>query len=425
MTPSAATGVGGATSVVELRDIGHNYGGVQALQGVSFALNPGEVVGLVGENGAGKSTLVKILTGVVQPSQGTILVQGVEQHFAKPQAAREARIAAMYQEPMLFPDLDVAENIFAGHQVMRRFGIVAWGSIYERARDILEQLRVPIDPYTPVHRLRVADRQMVEIAKALSMGARVLILDEPTAVLSSREVDALRAIVGSLKARGVSILFISHRLDEVRDWTDRVVVLRDGRKVVELETAEVTIPDLIHHMVGREISALYPKVHTTPGALILEARGLTRKGYFEDVSFQLRAGEILGFAGLVGAGRTEVAQALFGIDSLDAGQIFLAGLPFHPRSPRHATRCGLAYLPENRLLHGLVPGMSIPLNITMSIWRRLSRLGLFQTGLMNRLTDRLATRVRLQAGRRDRLVSALSGGNQQKVVLGKWLAAEP
>ncbi len=261
----------------------------------------------------------------------------------------------MYQEPMLFPDLDVAENIFAGHQVMRGLGIVDWGSIYERARELLEQLRVPIDPYTPVHRLRVADRQMVEIAKALSMGARVLILDEPTAVLSSREVDALYAIVLSLKARGVSVLFISHRLDEVRTWTDRVVVLRDGRKVVELETAEVTIPDLIHHMVGREISALYPKGRTTPGEVILEATGLTRKGYFEEVSFQLRRGEILGFAGLVGAGRTEVAQALFGIDRLDAGRIVLAGLPFHPRSPSHATRCGLAYLPENRLVHGLVP----------------------------------------------------------------------
>ena len=426
MAPSDVPGVDdGATAVVELRDIGHNYGGVQALQGVSFALRQGEVLGLVGENGAGKSTLVKILTGVVQPSRGAIVVQGVEQHFAKPHAAREARIAAMYQEPMLFPDLDVAENIFAGHQIERGFGIVAWASIYERAHEILAQLRVPIDPYTPVHRLRVADRQMVEIAKALSMGARVLILDEPTAVLSSREVDALHAIVQSLKARGVSVLFISHRLDEVLTWTDRVVVLRDGRKVVELATPQVTIPDLIHHMVGREIAALYPKGRTTAGEVILEARGLTRKGYFEDISFQLRRGEILGFAGLVGAGRTEVAQALFGIDRLDAGEISLAGVPFHPRSPSHATRCGLAYLPENRLVHGLVPGMSIPLNMTMSIWRRLSRFGLFQTGLMNRTTDGLAMRVRLQAGRRDRLVSALSGGNQQKVVLAKWLAAEP
>jgi rhamnose transport system ATP-binding protein len=412
-------------SVVELSDIGHNYGGVQALQGVSFALHQGEVVGLVGENGAGKSTLVKILTGVVQPSQGSILVQGVTQHFSKPQAAREAGISAMYQEPMLFPDLDVAENIFAGHQFMHGFGLVDWNTIYQRARELLEQLRVPIDPYTPVHRLRVADRQMVEIAKALSMGARVLILDEPTAVLSSREVDALRAIVVNLKARGVCVLFISHRLDEVRTWTDRVVVLRDGRKVVELDTAEVTIPDLIRHMVGREISALYPKGRTTPGEVILEASGLTRKGYFEEVSFQLRRGEILGFAGLVGAGRTEIAQALFGIDRLDAGRIVLAGLPFHPRSPSHATRCGLAYLPENRLVHGLVPSMSIPMNMTMSIWRRLSRFGLFQTRLMNRTTDDLAVRVRLQAGRRDRLVSALSGGNQQKVVLAKWLAAEP
>jgi len=408
-----------------LRDISHSYGGVHALRGVSFALNRGEIVGLVGENGAGKSTLVKILTGVVQPAHGTILAQGAEHHFTNPHAAREAGIAAMYQEPMLFPDLDVAENIFAGHQIMSGFGVVAWGAIYDRARELLEQLNVPIDPRTPVHQLRVADRQMVEIAKALSTGARVLILDEPTAVLSSREVDALHAIVLSLRDRGVAVLFISHRLDEVRAWTDRVVVLRDGQKVVELATADVTIPDLIRHMVGREISALYPKQQTTPGDVIMAVRGLTRKGFFEDVSFELRRGEILGLAGLVGAGRTEVAQALFGIDPIDAGDITLAGNPFRPRSPRHATSCGLAYLPENRLVHGLVPDMSIPLNVTMSIWRRLSWLGVFRASLMNRTTDGLATRVRLQPGRRDRVVSALSGGNQQKVVLAKWLASGP
>lgn len=426
MTNSDVSEVGdGSVPVVELRDISHSYGGVHALHGVSFALNRGEVTGLVGENGAGKSTLVKILTGVVRPGRGTILVQGVEQHLSNPHVARDAGIAAMYQEPMLFPDLDVAENIFAGHQIMRGFGFVAWGSIYDRARALLEQLNVPIDPHTPVHQLRVADRQMVEIAKALSTGARVLILDEPTAVLSSREVDALQAIVLSLKARGVAVLFISHRLNEVRAWTDRVVVLRDGQKVVELATPEVTIPDLIRHMVGREISTLYPKVQTTPGDVIMDVRGLSRRGFFEDVSFELRRGEILGLAGLVGAGRTEIAQALFGIDPIDAGRIVLAGHPFRPRSPRHATMCGLAYLPENRLVHGLVPEMSIPLNVTMSIWRRFSWLGVFRAGLMNRTTDTLATRVRLQAGRRDRIVSALSGGNQQKVVLAKWLASEP
>jgi rhamnose transport system ATP-binding protein len=425
MQPDVSEAEDAALPVVELRDIHHRYDGVQALRGVSFALKRGEVVGLVGENGAGKSTLVKILTGVVQPSAGTILVHGVEQHVSNPQAARQLGIAAMYQEPMLFPDLDVAENIFAGHQIMHRFGVVAWGSIYERARAILEQLRVPIDPHTPVHQLRVADRQLVEIAKALSTGAQVLILDEPTAVLSSREVDALFTIVHGLKERGVAILFISHRLEEVRRWTDRVVVLRDGQQVITCATQDVTIPDLIHYMVGREISSLYPKGPTTPGDVILEVRSLTRRGYFEDVSFTLRRGEILGFAGLVGAGRTEVAQALFGIDRIEAGQIILADYPFRPRSPHHAISCGLAYLPENRLVHGLVPGMSIPLNVTMAIWRKLSRLGVFRSALMNRTTDTLARRVRLQPGRRDRVVRALSGGNQQKVVLAKWLAADP
>lgn len=416
---------GDATPVIELRDIRHSYGGVQALRGVSFALQAGEVMGLVGENGAGKSTLVKILTGVVQLREGTVLVQGSERRFANPHMARAAGIAAMYQEPMLFPDLDVAENIFAGRQVTRGYGVVAWDVIYKQARALLERLEAPIDPHTPVHQLRVADRQLVEIAKALSSGARILILDEPTAVLSSREVASLFKIVKNLRARGVAILFISHRLEEVQQWTERVVVLRDGQKVTELDTARVTIPDLIRSMVGRDISALYPKETTTPGDVILEVRGLTRKGYFEDVSFTLRRGEILGLAGLVGAGRTEVAQALFGIDPIDSGDIIFDGYPFRPRSPRHASSCGLAYLPENRLAHGLVPGMSIPLNMTMSVWRKLSWLGVYRTALVNRTTDRLGQRVRLQAGRRDRIVSALSGGNQQKVVLAKWLAANP
>jgi len=415
---------GAMTPVVELRDISHSYGAAQVLRDVSFALYPGEVVGLVGENGAGKSTLVKILTGVIRPTGGTVLVHGREQHFATPRAARDAGIAAMYQEPMLFPDLDVAENIFAGHQLTRR-GAVSWRAMYERARPLLDQLDVHIDPHTPVHQLRVAERQLVELAKALSFGAEILILDEPTAVLSAREVDSLFRIVQHLKARGVAILFISHRLEEVRQWTDRVIVLRDGQKVAELATADATIPDLIRHMVGREIGMLYPKQPVKPGDVVLEVRGLTHRGFFEDVSFTLRRGEILGFAGLVGAGRTELAQSLFGIDPIDAGEMRLAGYPFRPRSPRHAIRCGLAYLPENRFVHGLVPTMTIPLNSTMSIWQILSWLGIFRDVMVNRKADEMTRRVRLQPGRRDRIVSVLSGGNQQKVVLAKWLAADP
>jgi rhamnose transport system ATP-binding protein len=410
--------------VVELRDIRYSYGAVEALRGVGFTLERGEIVGLVGENGAGKSTLVKILTGVVQPTEGKLFVDGTEHLFSNPRAARDAGIAAMYQEPMLFPDLSITENIFAGQQMTRR-GLLAWNTMHAQTRRLLEPLDLPIDPRTPVSQLRVAERQLVEIAKALSRGAQVLILDEPTAVLSTREVASLYKIVQNLRAQGVAILFISHRLEEVGRWTDRVIVLRDGQKVAEMPTAQVTIPDLIRHMVGREISTLYPRQSTTPGETILEVRGLTRKGYFEDVSFTLRRGEILGFAGLVGAGRTEVAQALFGLDPIDSGEIVLSGFPFHPRSPRHAMSCGVAYLPENRIAHGLVPGMTISYNITMTIWQKLSRLGVVRSALVNRTADTLAGRVHLQPGRRDRIASALSGGNQQKVVLAKWLATSP
>jgi rhamnose transport system ATP-binding protein len=412
-------------AIIELHDIHHSYGAVETLRGVSFSLAAGEVVGLVGENGAGKSTIVKILTGVVRPLKGDIVVQGDTRVFANPAVARAAGIAAMYQEPMLFPDLSITENIFAGHQLTQR-GAVAWSQMDRRARALLEQLDLPIDPQTPVFQLRVAERQLIEIAKALSSGARILILDEPTAVLSAREVDALYTIVRNLKEQGVGILFISHRLEEVYGWTQRVIVLRDGHKVAEKPTPEFTIPELIHNMVGREISALYPKRPAMAGDTIMEVRGLTHRGYFEDVSFTLRQGEILGFAGLVGAGRTELAQALFGIDPIDAGQIMLAGYAFHPRSPHHAISCGLAYLPENRLAHGLVSSMNIPLNTTMSIWQKLrSWLGVLPSGKVMRLSDTLTQRVRLQPGRRERIVSALSGGNQQKVVLAKWLAAEP
>ncbi len=412
------------TPVVELRDIRHSYGVVETLRGVSLALSAGEVVGLVGENGAGKSTLVKILTGIVQPTQGTILVQGSESHFATPRAARDSGIAAMYQEPMLFPDLSITENIFAGHQIVQR-GVVAWNVMHNRARELLEKLDVHVDPRTAVYQLRVAERQLVEIAKALSSGARVLILDEPTAVLSAREVASLYKIVQDLKAQDVAVLFISHRLEEVYQWTDRVIVLRDGQKVAEVPTPEVTISSLIRHMVGREVSTLYPKQVAKQGETILEVQGLTRKGYFEDISFTLRRGEILGFAGLVGAGRTEIAQALFGLDPFDEGRIMLEGQAFQPRSPRHAISCGLMYLPENRIAHGLISSMSIPFNVTMPIWQKLTHLGVVQMSLVNRLTDTLASRVRLQQGRRDRIAGTLSGGNQQKVVLAKWLAAEP
>jgi rhamnose transport system ATP-binding protein len=413
-------------TIVELRGISRRFGGVHALRDVSLNLRRGEILGLLGENGAGKSTLVKILTGVLQPDEGTILVDGESRVLGSPQVAREHEgITATFQEPMVFPDLDVAENIFAGRCPTRR-GIVDWPLLYRRAQDVLETMGVKLDPRTPVHELGIADRQLVEIAKALSIGARVLILDEPTAVLSSREIDILFALIKTLRDSGVALMLISHKLDEIKQLTDRVVILRDGQRVAERVTADTEVSELISLMIGREISELFPTSATRAGAEIMRVEGLTHRGYFHDVSFTLHRGEILGFAGLVGAGRTELAQALFGIDPIDTGEVWLDGVRFNPRSPRHAISCGLAYLPENRILDGLVPTMRVPLNVTMAVWNQLTGvLGYFRTAQMQRRTVDLVARVELQAGRIGQLVGTLSGGNQQKVVLAKWLAAEP
>jgi rhamnose transport system ATP-binding protein len=413
-------------AIVELRGISRNFGGVHALRDVSLSLRRGEILGLLGENGAGKSTLVKILTGVLQPNEGTILIDGEACVLHSPQVARElAGITATFQEPMVFPDLDVAENIFAG-RCPTRHGVVDWPVLYRRAQEVLGVMGVKLDTRTPVNELGVADRQLVEIAKALSIGARVLILDEPTAVLSSREIDILFALVKSLRDSGVALIFISHKLDEIKALTDRVVILRDGQRVAERVTADAEVGELINLMIGREASDQFPPRATRPGREVMRVEGLTRRGYFHDVSFTLHQGEILGVAGLVGAGRTELAQALFGVDPIDAGEVWLDSIRFIPRSPRHAIRCGLAYLPENRILDGLVPTMRVPLNATMAVWSQLTGvLGYFRTRQMQRRTAELVKRVELQAGRIDQLVGTLSGGNQQKVVLAKWLAAEP
>ena len=411
--------------VVELRRVSKWFGGVHALKEVSLALRPGEVLGLLGENGAGKSTLVKILTGVIAPSDGEIVIDGQLHNLRSSREARALGITATYQEPMVFPTLDVAENMFAG-RLPKNGRLVNWGVLYARAAETVQELGVELDVRAPLSHLGVADRQLVEIAKALGAGARVLILDEPTSVLSSREIERLFGIVRRLRERGVALMFISHKLDEIQAITDRVVVMRDGQWVAERKTSDASVAELIRLMVGREMSSLFPERPRSGGKVVLEVKGLTRDGYFDDISFSVRAGEIVGFAGLVGAGRTDVAQAIFGIDPIDRGSIMLDGLPFTPRSPRHAVSCGVAYLPENRLVNGLVPSMAVPLNMTMSIWPKLvSRFGVFRTREMRRRAADLAQRVELQAGRIDQLVSTLSGGNQQKVVLAKWLAASP
>ena len=408
----------------ELRAISKRFAATQALDEVSVELLSGEVHALVGENGAGKSTLVKILAGIYQPDSGSIQLDGVPTQIPGPAHARALGIAVVHQEPRLFPDLTVAENVFMAHAPKGAFRTIDWGRMRRSARAIFAELEVNVDEGALVRGLSMADQQLIEIAKALSFDARVLILDEPTASLSAHEVERLFTIVRQTRDRGVAVLFVSHRLEEVFDLCDRATVFRDGRHVVTAATAQLTTGDLVRHMVGRAVS-LFPKVEAPVGEVLLEVRNLTRRETFNDVSFSVRAGEIVGMAGLVGAGRTEVARVLFGVDRPERGEILLRGKPVTFDSPSAAMRAGIGYVPEDRHQDGLVLDFSIASNVTLPILPRLFP-GLFVRGATERtVARRYAEQLQVRATGVDQSVADLSGGNQQKVVLGKWLATEP
>jgi len=411
-------------SRVELRGISKRFGATAALTDVSMDLRAGEVHALVGENGAGKSTLVKILAGVYQPDSGTILLDGESTQIHGPAHSRSLGIAVVHQEPRLFPDLTVAENVFIGHAPSGRLSTIDWGGTRRAAKALFDELDVQVDVGAPVRGLSMADQQLIEIAKSLSLEARVLILDEPTASLSAHEVARLFTIVRRLRDRGVSVLFVSHRLVEVFDVSDRATVFRDGRHVVTTATSELTTADLVRHMVGRTVS-LFPKVETPIGDVLLEVRDLTRVGVFRDVGFSVCAGEIVGFAGLVGAGRTEVARVLFGIDQPDGGEIRLGGLPVSFASPSEAMHAGIAYLPEDRHQEGLVEDFSIAQNVTLPILRRLFPRFLIRSSVERAVAHEYTEQLNVRMTGVDQLVGSLSGGNQQKVVLAKWLASRP
>jgi rhamnose transport system ATP-binding protein len=411
--------------IVELSGITKQFGGVQALRGVDLTLLPAEVHALVGENGAGKSTLVKILAGIHRPDAGVMKVGGEVVVLRSPTHAQALGIAVVQQEPMMFPDLNVAENVFMGRHPRDRFGRVNWKRMYQEVDQLLASLGVTLSSHTPVQGLSVAEQQLVEIAKALSLQARVLVLDEPTAALSSHEVDELFAIVKQLRERGVAILFVSHRLEEIFAVADRLTVLRDGTHIITAPVSEMTTEAIIKYMVGRELSNLYPKSEAKIGEVVLEVRQLTRPGVFADVSFQLRRGEILGFAGLVGAGRTEVARVLFGIDQAESGETWLKGKQVRIRSPQQAMEYGIAYVPEDRHQQGLVMNFSIASNITLAILQLVSRLGLLDPRREQKIASEYSSQLSVRSAGVEQVVSALSGGNQQKVVLGKWLATNP
>ena len=409
---------------VALANVSKRFAATQALSDVSMDLLAGEVRGLVGENGAGKSTIVKVLAGIHEPDSGTVLLDGQPVVLHGPAHARSLGIATVHQEPRLFPDLTVAENVFMGHAPTGRLGSVNWRAMRRSADRIFESLSVRMDSSAVVRGLSMADQQLIEIAKALSVDSRVLILDEPTASLSAHEVERLFAIVRQTRDRGVAVLFVSHRLEEVFQLCDRATVLRDGRHVITAPTSELTASDLVRHMVGRAVS-LFPRSTAKIGEVLLDVRNLTRVGAFRDISFSVRSGEIVGLAGLVGAGRTEVARVLFGLDRADAGEVLLDGKRVSFKTPSGALSAGIAYVPEDRHLDGLVAGFSIAENVTLPILPRLFPRLFTQASRERSLAAGYAERLRIRSTGVDALVEALSGGNQQKVVIAKWLATNP
>jgi rhamnose transport system ATP-binding protein len=410
--------------IAEMQHISKRFGTTQALADVSLLLYPGEIHALLGENGAGKSTLIKIMTGIYKPDQGEIRLNGNPVTINNPLEAQAYGIAAIHQEPMIFPDLNVAENIFIGHR--HRGVVVHWRQMYREAADILARLDVKLDVRSSARGLTLAAQQVVEIAKAISLDVRVLIMDEPTASLSAHEVEQLFKLARALKARGVSILFISHRLEEVFSIADRVTVLRDGRFVSTALASEVTPESAIRDMVGRHMEDLFVKTEQAHGDLLLSVRALSKANTFSDINFDVHAGEVLGFAGLVGSRRTDVALALFGIETADSGTITFDGQPIAIRTPQQAVKLGIAYVTEDRRQLGLTMPMSITTNISLPIlYDYTSRLGLVQQREERKTAESFRERLAIRTSSVQNSAGTLSGGNQQKVVLSKWLNTKP
>jgi rhamnose transport system ATP-binding protein len=411
--------------ILELKSITKRFSGVEVLHQVHFQLRPGEVHALLGENGAGKSTLIKVVTGFHQPDGGEIFLNGEQVHFSDTRDSRQAGIAAIYQELSLFPDLDVAENIFVGRQPVTVGGRIDWRKLYKDAGDLMTSLGVHLDLKQKARSLSIAQQQMVEIARAFSINARILIMDEPTSSLTLNEVADLFRLVHRLRDEGTAIIFISHRLEELFEIADRVTVLRDGAYVDTRLMAGVTRDDLIRMMVGRTISNLFPKQEVEAGEVALKVEHLTRSGAFQDISFKLHKGEILGMAGLVGAGRTNVARAIFGTEPATSGTIQVEGREVAITSSRQAIQLGLAYVAEDRQLHGLIPAMNITSNIGLPMLGNYASWGWLRNKLERKAAYDAACQMEVRANNIWQDARELSGGNQQKVVLAKWLSTNP
>jgi inositol transport system ATP-binding protein len=421
-------------ALLSMTGISKRFPGVLALDNVDFEVAPGEIHALLGENGAGKSTLLKILSGAEHPDIGSIVFAGEPIRAATPHDAQKLGIVTIYQEFTLAPNMTVAENVFIGREPTRA-GLLDWRRMAEETRAVTARIGLHVPPARVVRDLSVAEQQMVEIARALSMQSRLIVMDEPTSALSANEVEKLFAIMRDMRAAGLSVIFVTHRLEEVMRVCDRYTVLRDGRRVGSGAIAETTIDSIIRQMVGREVNALF--AHRAPaemGPVALQIEGLTRRGKSRDphatvidnVSFAVKKGEILGLAGLVGAGRTETARAIFGADKFDAGRILVGGSAVEIRSPRDAIRHGIGLVPEDRKQQALFLALAIRMNVSMAALDRISRVaGFIDERAEREMVDEYRRRLNIRMSGADQLVNNLSGGNQQKVVLARWLALRP
>ncbi len=411
-------------TVLEMRQIRKTFPGVVALDKVDFELRRGEVHILLGENGAGKSTLMKILSGAYQKTEGQIVLYGAEVEIKNPKHAQTLGISTVYQEFNLIPHLSIGENIFLGREPVRFAGLIDQRAIHQEAKSALSGLGLALNPRKSVKELRVAEQQMVEVAKALSLDARILIMDEPTAALTEHEITELFATIRRLKDKGVSIVYISHRMEELFEIGDRVTVLRDGRSVGTYAVRDTSKTKLIRLMVNRELTELFPKEHATRGAEVLRVERLSTKSGLKDISFSLHQGEVLGVAGLLGAGRTELARAIFGLDQISSGSIYVNGVVQKMTSPRSAIKSGIGFLTEDRKSQGLVLPLSVERNLCLSSVDKFSRWGIMHTSEERQAATRYVEELRIKTPSLDQKVVFLSGGNQQKVVLSKWLCSQ-
>jgi rhamnose transport system ATP-binding protein len=410
---------------LQLVQVRKSFGPVVALRSGSLTVHSGSIHALVGENGAGKSTLVKIVAGLYQRDGGDLLLHGKSVDFSSTAASKAAGIAVIYQEPTLFPDLSVTENLFMGRQPVGAGRRIDRKAMHTEAQALFKRLGVTLDPRRLAEGLSIADQQIIEIAKAISLDASVLIMDEPTAALSGVEVDRLFAVARSLRDEGRALVFISHRFDEVFDLCDTVTVMRDGEYISTDAIAETTSAQIVAKMVGREVAELFPKTPATIGEPVLTVSNLERGGVFHDVSFEVRAGEIVALAGLVGAGRSEIARAIFGVDAYDSGTVTLNGTTVPGGKPRAAIRAGMGFVPEDRRQQGLVTEASVAHNVASVIRGKLSTLGIITRTAENKASGPWSGRLEVKTNALDMHATTMSGGNQQKVVIAKWLATDP